>query len=389
VGIYDQIICFSFITFHPFSISIFSSAFYFTLDRSGIQDFFTIGTYYKRPLAPVHLSPLAIEKMVFPKKILLFALVALISTGETIPGPQDAGRAVINVARSLWMRGMVPRPQYVQPATLPDPISLPKGAKQETLHRHLAPDKNFRSCQTRTLGWGDKKNRIKHHEMCSYSLPSGNHTIDTATVIQRLNKQHDYNVKAGSKFNVRSIIEPGKFEYVQGWPEETIEWSNNPGKMIQKKEACQLCTSIDESYIVPRAYLSGKDGSLQCSCKKWAQQYEKFEVCNCNVCDALLIQMGLRDKCMDMVAKNIKLGYLSRYVALDGHNAFVRVYTDKSNVGKAVDHALGDIQKEKSVCRSGVQGKWVEDKEGVLFKDVKLPNAQCPKELDEAANMLG
>jgi hypothetical protein len=261
--------------------------------------------------------------------------------------------------------------------------------KQETIHRHLAPDKEFRSCQTGTLGWGDKNKWGKHHEMCSYLLPSGNRTIDTATIIQRLNEQHDYNVKAQSRFNVRSKIEPGKFEYMQDWPEGTMEWSNNPGKMIQKKEACQLCTSIDESYIVPRAYLSSKDGSLQCSCKKWAQQYEKFEVCNCDVCDALLVQMGLRAKCMDMVGKNIKLGYLSRYAALDGHNAFVRVYTDKSNAGKAVDRVLEDVQKGKSVCKSGVQGKWVEDKEGVLFKDVKLPNAHCPAELDESVKNLG
>jgi hypothetical protein len=325
--------------------------------------------------------------MVLTKRMLfsVLAVTSLISTGKAFPDPREPARHVLNAARSLWKRDIPPSPGYVHPTTPPDLLNGAKPAKLETIDHQLAPDRKIKSCQDGSLGFGNSHRDSNYHEICSYPLPAANQNVDTGTIIENLNNQHSSSAADKGKFIARSKLERGKVELIQGWPEEAIEWSQNPGKMIDNKDACQLCTSIHDNYKIPKGYLA-KDGTHQCVCKKWAKGYEKFMACNCNLCDAWLIPWGLRNQCWNMAVKNKNEGYLSRYVALQSHNAFVRLYNDKHKTGIAMDFALGDIQKGITVCRSGVQGKEYETKGGMLWGETKSPGKACPAAFKDALN---
>jgi hypothetical protein len=328
--------------------------------------------------------------MVSPKMLFIsvFAITACIGVGEAFAGPREAGTYIFNATRSLWKRAPEPPLKYPEPTESPDPHpAAAKTMKLIDVNPALAKDRHIKRCSEGSLGydtWGGNY-YSNHHEICTYSLhrSDAGEKVDRDTVIQRLNDNRDKAVNIKGTFLIRSKFEPGQVELIKGWPEKTTEWSNNPGRHgINLEDACKLCTSVDDSYIIPRGYVR-KDGVQQCTCKKWAKKGEKFEVCNCDVCDAFIIHMGLRAKCMEMAVRNVEEGYYSRYVALDNHNVFIRLYNDYHTVGKADDNAIADVQKEHTVCRSGVQGKEIENYSGKLFGDLPKPGKVCPGLLEE------
>jgi hypothetical protein len=333
--------------------------------------------------------------MVFFKTLLIsgIAFTACISVGELFAGPRDAGIHIFKSTRGLWKRTSEPPLQFPTPIESPDAHpGAAKTMKLVDIDRTLAKDRNIKRCSDGSLGydkWGGNHYE-NHHEICTYSLYRSDEgeKVDRDTIIQRLNDNRDRAIAISRSLLIRSKIVPGQVELIEGWPEKTTEWSNNPGRHgISLEDVCKLCTSVDDNYIIPRGYVR-KDGVQQCTCKKWAKQGEKFEVCNCDVCDAFIIPMGLRAKCMEMAGRNVEEGYYSRYVALDHHNVFIRLYNDRNEAGKARDGAVAHVQKEQTVCRSGVQGKEIENYSGKLFGDVDRPGKVCPGNLDEAARYL-
>ncbi len=291
--------------------------------------------------------------MVLTTRMLFSVLVvaSLTSTGKAFPDPREPARYFVNAARSLWTRDSQPRPQYVPPTTPPDLLNGAKPAKLKIIDHNLAPDRKIKSCQDGSLGFGNSHRDSNYHEICSYPLPAISQSVDTATIIESLNNQHSSLAGDKGKFIARSKFEHGKVELIQGWPEDTIEWSQNPGKLIDNKDACQLCTSIHDNYMIPKGYLA-KDGTHQCVCKKWAKGYEKLMACNCDLCDAWLIPWGLRNQCWNMAIKNKKEGYLSRYAALQSYNAFIRLYNDKhktktNNKCELVSKKIEKMQKRR------------------------------------------
>jgi hypothetical protein len=330
--------------------------------------------------------------MVSPKRVLfisVFVVTACIDVGEAFAGPREVGTYVLNAARNLWKRASEPPLKFPEPTELPDPyIASATTTKLVSVDRALAKDRNIKRCRDGELGYdyGRLTYDSNHHEICTYSLhrSDASEKVNRDTIIKRLNDNRKLAIAINGTFLIRSKIGPGEVELTKGWPQSTTEWSNNPGRHgINLKDACQLCTSVDDNYIIPRGYVR-KDGVQQCTCKKWAKRGEKFEVCNCDVCDAFIIPMGLRAKCMEMATRNIREGYLSRYVALHNHNVFIRVYNDYQKVGKAHDNAIADVQKEHTVCRSGVQGKEIENYSGKLFGDAERLGAVCPQLLKDA-----
>ena len=293
---------------------------------------------------------------------------------------------MISAAKSIFKRapGLPLKPP--EPTALPDPLEGAEPMKFVKIDPSLAPQRKMPQCQDTELGWdgwGGTRDK-NHHEICSYPFtrPSISEKINRDAIVERLNA--DREAKGPRSYNVRTKIEPGKVELGKDWPEDTTEWSNNPGtRSLNHFDACQLCTSVDDNYIIPRGFIN-KKGVHQCVCKKWAQKAEKFMVCNCDLCDAFTIPQGLRDQCMKMAVENVKEKYLSRYVALNKHNVFIRLYNDVYKAGKAIDDTIAVVQKDLSVCRSGQQGKKRENHSGKLFGDVERPGDVCPRLLDVA-----
>ncbi|KAE9377574.1 hypothetical protein N431DRAFT_451756 [Stipitochalara longipes BDJ] len=321
--------------------------------------------------------------MVSLKKI--FVLVAAFevyaTTAEALSTPQNASAYVFNTAKSLLKKALAPTPA---PRNSPQPLKL------IDMIPALAEDRKIKPCQKGNLGSGNSKTWSNYHEICSYRFDrsASGEDADRNVVIQRLNDAITRNLQpqpgeeSPGKFAIRSPFVPAHVEFEEGKPENTTEWTTNPGtKGVDMKNACQLCTSINDNYVVPRGYISN-DGGHQCVCKKWAKGNEKFMVCNCDLCDAFLISMGLRKICMDLLKHKIESKMLSGYAALDDYNIFIVQYNDWKGLGKAMDFAIADIQKDHSVCKSGVQGQKLEDRHRLLH-EVALPGKVCPKLLED------
>ena len=329
--------------------------------------------------------------MVSPMKIFIGAVVAAIcvAPGEAlILDYAKARTAVLNTVERLVKRSEPP-PKFIEPRDNLDHLHGVKMVKINEIDPKLAPDRRIHNCQTHDIGWGNRHKWDNYNEHCHYPFIH-NSTIEAVgreAIVKRLNEQRGKDVANGA-FITRGDIVHSTRELVPGWPESTMEWAANPGqKKIDVDSACKLCTSMDEHYILGKAYIKS-DGTHQCNCRKWAHEYEKFMICNCDLCDALMVQ-NLRKTCQDMVAKNIKEGFLARYVTLDNRNAFFRVYNDRGANGKAIDHLMSDLQKDQSVCRSGVQGKKHEEKVSrPMWEYTDPPPPSCPGRMEQAVKAL-
>ncbi|KAN0107931.1 hypothetical protein V8E51_007673 [Hyaloscypha variabilis] len=308
--------------------------------------------------------------------VLLAAISACTTTADAFPNVRNTGAYFLNITKNLWTKESA--------ATL-SPRNVAQPLKLIDMIPSLAEDRNVKLCQKGNLGRGHPKKWSNYHEICAFPFDrtpaSENANLTREVLLERLDER-TRNSSAGefhprtpfkdSTFLLRGDKEGGKFL-------GTTKWSANPGIIIDKMDACQLCTSINDNYVVPRGYIR-KDGGHQCICKKWAKGDEKFMLCNCDLCDAFTIPSGLREQCMNMVIDREMSNMLSRYAAFNDHNAFMVQYNDWKGIGKAMDFAIVDIQKDLSVCKSGVQGKKSEDKHRVLHEVPARDN--CPQFLD-------
>ncbi|PMD30145.1 hypothetical protein L207DRAFT_520527 [Hyaloscypha variabilis F] len=307
--------------------------------------------------------------------VLLAAISACTTTSEAFPNVRNAGAYFLNKTRNVWKK---------EPAATLSPRNVAQPLKLIDMIPSLAEDRNVKLCQKGNLGRGHPKKWSNYHEICAFPFDrtpaSENATLTREVLLERLNEsaRRAGNFSSG-EYYPRSEFKDSTFDSEGGKVLGTTEWSANPGISIERMDACQLCTSINDNYVVPRGYIR-KDGGHQCVCKKWAKGDEKFMLCNCDLCDAFTIPSGLREYCMDMVIDREMSNMLSRYAAFNDHNAFMVQYNDWKDIGKAMDFAIVDIQKDLSVCKSGVQGKKSEDKHRVLHE---VPaRDKCPQFLE-------
>jgi len=337
--------------------------------------------------------------MVCLKRVLIFfAVLATCTTiADAFPGPRTAGSYVLKTAKNLWSREnttTLAARDVNQPMKLIDIIPS------------LADDRRIKPCQEGKLGSGPSKTWKNYHEICSYPFDRSafSENVNRSVLINRLvgdTKRTQPRLVANwsepvttqvdvlekkwehtGEFTLRSGIGYDEYNFKGGISGNRTEWATNPRtEGTNPKDGCQLCTSINDNYVVPRGYIR-KDGGHQCVCKKWAKGDEKFMVCNCDLCDAFTITEGLRNMCMEMLVHRTTREMLTVYAALDNHNVFIVQYNDWKGLGKAMDFLVQDVQKDLSVCKSGIQGRKSEDKHRVL-RELPLPGDVCPRLLLE------
>jgi hypothetical protein len=251
-----------------------------------------------------------------------------------------------------------------------------KTDKYSAIDHSKATDRRLPSCTNAHTGYS-RHWQIVCTEPFNNSL-TGNLIESKTALVERLERERELKIAQGGHYLYRAEIEPGMTEIqiqagMNTTTKDTInQWCSIPGYFPHEKDACQLCESIHENYIVPRGYLR-QDGTHMCVCKKWGKGQEQFQACNCDLCDALLIDSGLRAQCKKMHQSRFIQRYLSAYATLDNHNAYLKQYNEENGLGIAPDFLVGELLKDQLVCKSGIQGKISENHDGNLRGDIPRP----------------
>jgi hypothetical protein len=264
----------------------------------------------------------------------------------------------------------------ILPAATQAPDKVPT-----TIDPSKAKDRHLPSCENSRTGWTGHWQTVCTEPFKNPVGPkTGNPFESTAALLEHLHKERQLKFDEGGNYIYRTEVEPSMMWIENGINETSVQWCNIPGRLQDDGNACQLCESIHDNYIVPRGYLK-KDGTHMCVCKKWGKGSEQFMACNCDLCDALLIHNGLRAQCRRMYKRCFTQGYLGGYETLDNHNAFFRQYNDKYDVGMVRDWLVGEVQWDQSVCKSGIEGKTAENHHGAMYGEAPQPETRCHKKV--------
>jgi hypothetical protein len=246
------------------------------------------------------------------------------------------------------------------------------------IDRLKAKDRYIRQCKNVRVGWKGNWNTECAEPFQHYVVvdQTGLPTETKEALLDRLQRQRENELAEGGHYMYHSEIVNGTSVTFQPAKEGTVSWCSVPGWFPHAKDSCRLCEAVNDSFIIPRAYITW-DRKHMCVCHKWGQGLEQFMVCNCDLCDALLIHSGLRGQCKKMYQECQPQKYLSAYATLENHNAFFKRYNEQDDLGMAPDDLVGEVLKYQSNCRSGLQGKTTESHEGQpLFRDER-PRSEC------------
>ncbi|KAI6716259.1 hypothetical protein JHW43_001218 [Diplocarpon mali] len=110
-----------------------------------------------------------------------------------------------------------------------------------------------------------------------------------------------------------------------------------------------LCSSVDKEYVVRRA---GHDAKTSpCACSVWSYRTARFQVCNCNRCDRLVVSWGLRDVCREISEHCSSQGYSSGYMRLPRAGAvFEQHFVEGKGRKQAADEELRSVLEDSSAC---------------------------------------
>jgi hypothetical protein len=287
---------------------------------------------------------------------------------------------------SSTAKGATPVSGFIRPD--PEPFLAPdavpsKAVGLPAINASLASEDHYATDFGECKDAPNNKWQVICSEPYRFALPDGalgrKASKSVIDFIHRSNEEREIKLSVTGYYNYRTEIGPGTTEIIKGYPETTVNWCNTPGNLANAKDSCELCNTMNNNYVVPKAFIRSKDSQHMCMCKQWRKGHDVFQVCNCDVCDALIIPTGLRQQCRNMQndCGPKGKGYLSAYTAFDNRNAFFRLYNDKGGVGYAHDFLVGEVQADLSVCKSGVQGKWQETYHGHLWDD-EPHDLYCP-----------
>ena len=189
-------------------------------------------------------------------------------------------------------------------------------------------------------------------------------------------------------------------------------WCFRPGPAPNKNDVTSLCRNIaqlkyfgaresatlpfHDDYVVQRAKTPSSTSTTvgttrdnttvaveaggSCVCVAGRERTAGFKVCNCDRCDALVINRGLADMCKTLKTQCTSQGYSSGYIrsslsigSSSVSNSIVSLFTYPSSRGPKgepmeLDPILGAEGAVTSTCRSGDENRRAQDYSGPVIE---------------------